>query len=569
MFDSLAVQVSNRSMTTFVFGHRNPDTDAICSAIAYADLLQRTTRPDAIAACCGTPNQRTAYVLKRAGVPTPRIVMDIRPEVFDLCGREPVTAKRGEVFYEVYQRMKDHDVRAVPIVDENRRVVGLLSLLQLMDLIFRDDADPLKTRTVKTSLGKIREILGGSFQHELYPNQLDELLVMVGAMSAGGFTERMQRFPAERLIVVCGDRPTIQLPAIEHGVRALVVTGGYALSDGLVELAKSRGVAVIQSPYDTATTTMRIKSSQFIDSAIDTDFVVLPAKLTIEEARQKTERVNEPIFPVVNDAGLLVGVVTKSDLVHPPKPKLVLVDHNELSQAVTGAEDAEILEVLDHHRIGGSLKSTQPIRFINEPLGSTCTLVARQFRAAGLTPSAGIALCMASGIISDTLFLRSPTTTVIDKEILVWLEELSQVNLQQYAKEFFEIGSALRNCAPAEVVREDCKEFTEHGIKFSISQIEETGFDLFWDRKDQLREALEELSQHQRLDFCALLVTDVVSNGSLLLLSKESEAWDEINYPCLDRGLYELPDVVSRKKQLLPLLAQVLRGANSSNAPTR
>lgn len=569
MFDSRARQVFDRSMTTFVFGHRNPDTDAICSAIAYADLLQRTTRPDAIAACCGTPNQRTAYVLKRAGVPTPRIVMDVRPEVFDLCGREPITAKRGEVFYEVYQRMKDHDVRAVPIVDENRRVVGLLSLLQLMDLIFRDDADPLKTRTVKTSLGKIREILGGSFQHELHPNQLDELLVMVGAMSAGGFTERMQRFPAERLIVVCGDRPTIQLPAIEHGVRALVVTGGYSLSDGLVELAKSRGVAVIQSPYDTATTTMRIKSSQFIDSAIDTDFVVLPAKLPIEEARLKTERVNEPIFPVVNDAGILVGVVTKSDLVHPPKPKLVLVDHNELSQAVTGAEDAEILEVLDHHRIGGSLKSTQPIRFINEPLGSTCTLVARQFRAAGLTPSAGIALCMASGIISDTLFLRSPTTTAIDKEILVWLEELSQVNLQQYAKEFFEIGSALRNCAPAEVVREDCKEFTEHGIKFSISQIEETGFDLFWDRKDQLREALEELCQHQRLDFCALLVTDVVSNGSLLLLSKESEAWDEINYPCLDRGLYELPDVVSRKKQLLPLLAQVLRGANSSNTPAR
>ncbi|MEY2611340.1 MAG: hypothetical protein RL069_151 [Planctomycetota bacterium] len=552
-------------MTTFVFGHRNPDTDAICSAIAYADLLQQTHRPDAIAACCGTPNQRTEYVLKRCGLPAPRIVMDVRPEVIDLCGREPITAKRGEVFYEVYQRMKDHEVRAVPIIDEQRKVVGLLTLLQLMDLIFRDDADPLKTRTVKTSLGKIREILCGSFQNELHPEQLDELLVMVGAMSAGGFTERMQRFPAERLIVVCGDRPTIQLPAIEHGVRALVVTGGYALSDGLVELAKSRGVAVIQSPYDTATTTMRIKSSQFIDSAIDTEFVALPAKQPIEEARIKTERVNEPIFPVVNDAGVLLGVVTKSDLINPPKPKLVLVDHNELSQAVTGAEDAEILEVLDHHRIGGSLKSTQPIRFINEPLGSTCTLVARQFRSAGLTPTPGIALCMASGIISDTLFLRSPTTTLIDSEILSWLESLCKVNLQQYAKEFFEIGSALRNCSPEEVVREDCKEFTEHGIKFSISQIEETGFDLFWDRKDQLRTALEELCENQKLHFCALLVTDVVSNGSLLLLSKESEAWDEINYPCLDRGLYELPDVVSRKKQLLPLLAQVLRSTAASS----
>lgn len=553
-------------MTTFVFGHRNPDTDAICSAIAYADLLQQTHRPDALAACCGTPNKRTEYVLKRCGLPAPRIVMDVRPEVIDLCVREPITAKRGEVFYEVYQRMKDHEVRAVPIVDEQRKVVGLLTLLQLMDLIFRDDADPLKTRTVKTSLGKIREILCGSFQNELHPEQLDELLVMVGAMSAGGFTERMQRFPAERLIVVCGDRPTIQLPAIEHGVRALVVTGGYALSDGLVELAKSRGVAVIQSPYDTATTTMRIKSSQFIDSAIDTEFVALPAKQPIEEARIKTERINEPIFPVVNDAGVLLGVVTKSDLINPPKPKLVLVDHNELSQAVTGAEDAEILEVLDHHRIGGSLKSTQPIRFINEPLGSTCTLVARQFRSAGLTPTPGIALCMASGIISDTLFLRSPTTTLIDSEILSWLESLCKVNLQQYAKEFFEIGSALRNCSPEEVVREDCKEFTEHGIKFSISQIEETGFDLFWDRKDQLRTALEELCEDQKLQFSALLVTDVVSNGSLLLLSKESEAWDEINYPCLDRGLYELPDVVSRKKQLLPLLAQVLRStATSSN----
>jgi manganese-dependent inorganic pyrophosphatase len=546
-------------MSTLVFGHRNPDTDAICSAIAYADLLQKTHRPDAIAACCGTPNQRTEYVLKRAKVPAPRIVMDVRPEVLGLCTREPVTAKRGEVFYEVYQRMKEHDVRALPIIDQDRKVVGVLSLLQLMDLIFRDDADPLKTRTVRTSLGKVREILGGSFQHAIQPEQLDELLVMVGAMSAGGFTERMQRFPAERLMVVCGDRPTIQLPAIEHGVRAIIITGGYALSDGLVELAKSRNVAVLQSPYDTATTTMRVKSSQFIDSAIDEDFITLSAKQPIDEARTKTDRIRQSMLPVVNDAGLLVGVVSKSDLVNPPKPKLVLVDHNELSQAVNGAEDADILEVLDHHRIGGSLKSTQPIRFINEPVGSTCTLVARQFRAAGINPTPGIALCMASGIISDTLFLRSPTTTQIDRDVLSWLEKLCQVDLEQYAREFFEIGSALRNCAPAEVVREDCKEFTEHGIRFSISQIEETGFDLFWDRKEDLRKALEELANKQRLQFSALLVTDVVSNGSLLLLSRESDAWDEINYPCLDRGLYELPNVVSRKKQLLPLLAQVLR----------
>jgi len=549
-------------MTILVFGHRNPDTDAICSALAYADLLQQTTRPDAIAACCGTPNKRTEYVLKCAKLSPPRIVMDVRPELADVCHRDSITASPGEVFYEVYQRMKDHDVRAIPIVDKDRKVVGVLTLLQLMDLIFRDDADPLKTRTVSTSLEKISHILSGRFQHSIDPSRLDELLVMVGAMSAGGFTERMQRFPASRLIVVCGDRPTIQLPAIEHGVRALVVTGGYELSSGLVELAKSRGVAVIQSPHDTATTTMRIKSSQFIDSAVDTEFVALNGKQPADEARIKLEKVNEPIFPVVNDSNVLIGVLTKSDLINPPKPKLILVDHNELSQAVKGAEDAEILEVLDHHRIGGGLKSTQPIRFINEPVGSTCTLVAKQFRAAGLTPRPGIALCMASGIISDTLFLRSPTTTDVDREILEWLAGICEVDLVQYAKEFFEIGSALRNCTPAEIVREDCKEFTENNTRFSISQIEETGFDLFWDRKEELRTALEELAAKNRLHFSALLVTDVVRNGSLLLLSHESEAWDEINYPYLDRGLYELPDVVSRKKQLLPLIAQLIGTAD-------
>lgn len=552
------LKVASVPMTVLVFGHRNPDTDAICSAIAYADLLQQTTRPEAIAASCGTPNKRTEYLLRRAKVAPPRLVMDVRPEVEDVCQRNVTTASYGDVFYEVYQRMKEHDLRAIPVIDDQRKVIGVLSLLQLMDLIFRDDRDPLKTRTVRTSLSKICEIIGGTFQHSIEPAQHDELLVMVGAMSAGGFTERMQRFPAERLLVVSGDRPTIQLPAIEHGVRALVVTGGYSLSSGLVQLAQARNVAVIQSPFDTATTTMRIKSAQFIDSAVDKTYISLYAKQPVDEARAIVENSNEPIFPVVNDSGTLVGVLSKSDLVNPPKPRLILVDHNELSQAVNGADEADIIEVLDHHRLGGGLKSTQPIRFINEPVGSTCTLVARQFRAWGIMPKPGIALCMAAGIISDTLFLRSPTTTDVDRDILKWLRGFVEIDLEEYAKEFFEIGSALRTCTAEEVVREDCKEFVEHGIRFSISQIEEIGFDLFWDRKDDLRTALEAMAESCKLEFSALLVTDVVSNGSLLLLSHESEEWDEINYPRLDRNLYQLDNVVSRKKQLLPLIAQLI-----------
>ncbi|MFM8284182.1 MAG: putative manganese-dependent inorganic diphosphatase [Planctomycetaceae bacterium] len=548
-------------MSLLVFGHRNPDTDAICSAIAYADLLRRTGRPDAVAACCGPPNTRTQYVLAAAELPPPRMVMDVRPAMESICRRDVPTVRHGDVFHEAYLRMKAHDLRAIAAVDDEHRVVGLVSVLHLMDLFFHDEGDPVLSRTVDTSLDKIRDVLGGDFQVPLRTAERSDLLVMVGAMSSEGFTERLHRFPRERVVVVCGDRPTIQVPAIERGVRALVITGGFALSSGLEQLARSHGVAVVRSPFDTVNTTMRIRSSQFIDPVVDSDVVTLPARMGVADARPVVERSQQPVFPVVEDDGRLVGLAFKSDVINPPKPQLVLVDHNELAQAVAGAEDADIVEVLDHHRLGGGLKSTQPIRFINEPVGSTCTLVARQFRAAGIEPRPEIALCMASGIISDTLFLRSPTTTDTDREVLGWLRGLCPADLDTYARDFFEIGSALRSKPAAGVITEDCKEFSEHGVRFSISQIEETGFDLFWERKDELRTALEDFAGRHGLDFSALLVTDVVSQGSLLLLSHESEAWDEINYPRLDRGLYELKNVVSRKKQLLPLLSQLITPA--------
>jgi manganese-dependent inorganic pyrophosphatase len=545
-------------MSVLVFGHRNPDTDAICSAIAYADLLQQTSRPDAVAACCGPPNQRTEYVLERAGLPAPKLVMDVRPQVEDVCRRDIVTASYGDAFHEAYERMRKSNLRAIPVVDDDRRVLGVLSILTMMELFFIDAADTTKARAVTTSLEKICGVLGGTFRNAVEPERSDELLVMVGAMSAEGFSERIKQYPCERLIVVCGDRPSIQLPAIDARVRAVVITGGFPLAAEVVEIAKAKGVSVISSPFDTVNTTLRIKSSQFIDPVVEVDVVTVPGKLTVTEARELAERSPQPVFPVVGDDGVLIGMAFKTDLISPPKPQLVLVDHNELGQAVNGADEAEIVEVLDHHRLGGGLKSTQPIRFVNEPVGSTCTLVARQFRAAGITPKASVALCMASGIISDTLHLRSPTTTDVDRDVLGWLEGLCGVDLDEYAREFFAIGSALRSREPAAVIREDCKEFSEHGVRFSISQIEETGFDLFWERKDALQSALETYAERNKLAFSALLVTDVVSNGSLLLLSQDSDAWDDINYPRLGRGLYQLENVVSRKKQLLPLISQLL-----------
>lgn len=544
-------------MTLHVFGHRNPDTDAICSAVAYADFLARTTRPDAVAASCGTANQRTEFALRKAGVAPPRIIMDIRPEVEDVCNTEPVFARQYDVFFDVYQRMNQHEIRAIPILDDEDRVMGIVTLLDLLELMFDGGVDPVQSREVRSTLDQVVSVLGGSYQHAVNPTKVDDFVLTVGAMSAGGFTERMKQFPAERLLIVSGDRPTIQLPALETGVRALIVSGGYQLSSGLMQIAKANDVTIINSPFDTATTTMRIKAAQLIESVVDHDFVTLSAKTPVEAAQSQVVRSKQTIFPVL-DSGKLVGVLSKSDLVNPPQPEIVLVDHNELGQAVQGAEDANIVEVLDHHRLGGSLRSAHPMRFTMEPVGSTCTLVAKMFRQAGIDPSPGVALCMASGMISDTLFLRSPTTTDVDRELLEWLRNFCEHDLDEFAGEFFQVGSALRTCTPDQVVREDCKEFEESGRRFSISQIEEIGFDLFWQRKQELTEALCELARDNRLEFSALLVTDISSNGSLLLMSSEPDGWEEINYPELEERLYELNEVVSRKKQLLPLIISLL-----------
>ena len=206
------------------------------------------------------------------------------------------------------------------------------------------EGDPIKSRTVTTNLKKITNALGGSFQHEVDSERRDELLVMVGAMSSDGFTARMQQFDKDRTLVVCGDRPTIQLTAIEQGVRGLVITGGFDLSSGLAELAKARGVSVLLSPFDTVNTTTRIRSSQFIDPAVDRQVVTLPAKMRVSEARSIVERSKQPVFPVVGDDGLLAGISFKSDVINPPRPKLVLVDHNELTQAVAGIEEADVID---------------------------------------------------------------------------------------------------------------------------------------------------------------------------------------------------------------------------------
>ena len=262
-------------------------------------------------------------------------------------------------------------------------------------------------------------------------------------------------------------------------------------------------------------------------------------------------------FPVLDEAGEMVGILSKSDFLKKVERQLILVDHNELSQAVAGADKVDIIEIIDHHRIG-ALTTQQPILFRNEPVGSTSTIVADCFFRYDVDLPKPIAGLLLAGLVSDTLNLTSPTTTERDEKVLRRLEEISGVNATSFTETLFESGSVLTSKPPARAITADCKEYNEGERTFSVAQIEEIGFDQFWKRKTDVVEALDKYRKKQEYFFSALLVTDVVTQNSLLLVSGGAEFLLKIDYPELEHGIFQLDGVVSRKKQLLPFLTHCL-----------
>lgn len=546
------------SQPIYVIGHKNPDTDAICSAISYAWFLNHHQQSNAVAACCGEINARTQFALREAGLPPPRLIMDVRPTIEAVARKDIISAQCGEPLFTVYRRMLQKRVRVLPVLDEKQNLFGLISFPRLMELVLPEDHPDADSREVETDLIRLADVLGGSLVHGVEAARTQVFLMMVAAMSARGFTERMKKFPPDRCLIVTGDRPTIQTHAIEYGVRALVITGGYSMADELLEDARERGVSVLYSPHDTATTTLLIRSAKSIRPAVQTTFRRVPANARIDAIAREIASEPQDLFPVMDENDRLIGVFSKSDLVNPPRPRLILVDHNEFGQAVTGADQADILEVIDHHRLGGGLSSREPIRFINEPVGSTCTIIGKFLLHRNAPPPRPIALCLAAGIISDTLLLQSPTSTDSDRQVLQWLAAAGGFDPRAFAENLFAAGSVLELKTPEEAVSMDCKEYAEQGWRFAVAQIEELDLAHFSEHRRGLQNALAKMVKERDLHFAALMVTDITHQNSLLLVAGDARVKDAIDYPEISDGLFQLDGVVSRKKQLLPHLILIL-----------
>ena len=546
-----------------VIGHRNPDTDAICSAIGYAEFKRRTGMPEAVAARCGDTNDRIDFVLHTFGMPAPRFVADVAPKVRDVMQPKVLSVTPDSTAAEALGLMDEHNIRFLPVLDAKRTCRGLLSLFKLSKFLFPAANRLIDSRRVLSSLENLSHTLGGTMLVMQDAEREEDLILMIGAMSLESFAERLENYPREKLAVVVGDRCDIQNLAIREGVRVLIVTGGLGVEPKTLEMSKKKGVSLISSPHDTATTAALCRAAVAVRHMLNEDFLSMREDASLATVRASAAASGFAAFPVVDANGRTVGVMSKTDFLKTVQCRLILVDHNELSQAVLGADQVEIIEIIDHHRIG-TLTTHQPILFRNEPVGSTSTIVADCFFRQAIEMPRNIAGLLLAGLVADTLNLTSPTSTARDAEVLAKLEKIAEVNARAFTEKLFASGSLLTLKPAPQAVTTDCKEYHEGAATFSVAQIEEIGFDQFAKRKDELLAALTEYQRHHGYLFSALMVTDVTRQCSMLLVAGTKRFLERIDYPKVEPGIFELREVVSRKKQLLPYLTHCLQRMRSA-----
>lgn len=542
--------------TVYVIGHRNPDTDSIAAAIAYAALKRQTGLPGAVAAMAGEPNPQTRYILDRLGIVAPLYLADVHPKVRDIVNRHPVTVSMGASAYEALEKFHASGVRVMPVLDAAGRPHGSLSLLRLSENYLLPGSD--RQRELTTNLPLLATTLSGRFVTGGGDAGAVTLKLFIGAMLEESFAARIEGYDPESLLIMTGNRRTIHHCSIERGVKLLVVTGNHPLDDDLLSMAKEKGVAVLLTPHDTATAAWLSRLSTPVSLLAERRFATIGVGEPTGSLRRKILSSGEPAVFVIDEEGALAGVATKSSLLAPNPYALILVDHNELGQAVPGAEEVEILEVIDHHKLGNSHTIT-PIAFITSPVGSTCTLVAQRYREHGLEPERNMAALMLAGILSDTVILKSPTTTAGDQTTVSWLEGLSGLIAGEFGRDIFAASSSLNSYgSPQRVVEADLKLFSHEGKTIGIGQVEVVGFDEFFGMKEELLAVLAGIKQRDRLFIAGLMVTDITAETTLFLVEGHTSIAQVMEYPQLEPHLYELKNVMSRKKQMVPHLLKIL-----------
>ena len=553
----------NREPRIFVSGHRNPDIDSIASAYALAELRRRQGVKQITAVCPGMLPERAAWLFKRFGVKPPDSRNDIHVRLSDMADDRVPVIEADTTLLDAVTVLKDSAMPRLPVVEKDKTFLGMLSPLTLLSKLLNvgcDSENSLTGRRVHSSIRLIRQVLNAETLTCFEDEAIQDFCVYVAAMSQDNFEKHLPQTHHE-LAVIAGDRPEIHIRTLARPIRLLIVTGNCPVEKLIVDEAEKRRVTILRTPYDSASVIRRIKFSmpvRFADFAEDS--FLLSTHDLLRDVRSDVLSAPEDVYPVIGDDAKLAGVVTKRQFNAPPPFRMILVDHNETAQWIPGLEEIPVIEVVDHHRIG-MMPTAQPIKFTGDIVGSTCTLVAMMYRASGesLTPEcAGILL---GGVVSDTLNLRSPTTAPLDHRMCEWLEKISGVKGADLMADLMKLDSPLISKSAEEVINGDRKNYEDNHFRFAVAQVEENNLELLHQRLPELERAVSEAVRQDSLDFFALLVTDPVRGNSELLMEGLPAVLKRMPYSRTPDGIFLLPGVLSRKKQLLPQLLSITSGS--------
>ncbi|MDR2397127.1 MAG: putative manganese-dependent inorganic diphosphatase [Spirochaetaceae bacterium] len=545
--------------TVYVIGHKNPDTDSVVSATAYARLKQIQGQHKVLAARAGKINPQTEYIFERFGVPVPEYLPDLIPKARHYISGEPVTIHEELSVWEALELLQKDDSQALPIVDRNGVYRSMLHYQSFSRYII-NHINPRKKSSFPLTLNHLAATIHAQPITLFNGTELRRSPIMVAASYTSHFKEHLEAEGADNALVIVGDRWDIQRRCIERKVRALILSAGHTLSKELADLAEEKEVTVLISPFDTSSTAMLIIYSVPVGALGDKEVPLVRLKDPVWSFRETLTKIPSRCLPVADDESKIQGVIFEGDLINEPNVEVIMVDHNEPSQAIEGIENYKILEVIDHHRLG-NLSTRYPITFINRVVGATCTIITNLYREQKVPLERGIASLLLCGIIADTLVLQSATTTETDIETAEYLSSITGLDIKSLGNDMQGAANQVNALSAEELIKLDMKEYTERGLAFSVSQIETDNPRALVARREEIAGVLEQVRAAQDYLFSALLVTDVTVLDSLLFVSGKKAFINRIKFPMSERGIYVLKQVVSRKKQLLPLLAELVEKA--------
>jgi manganese-dependent inorganic pyrophosphatase len=534
----------------YIIGHKNSDMDSVASAYAYAHLLRVQGEEQAVAARNGVLKPEVRFVLDRYGVEPPEAIDDVYLQVRDVMRRGVISATLDQPLLEAGQMLQEHNRRSMPVVDDGNRVHGIIATEDFAKLFF-NDLDPRAVNRVALNRENLVRVLKGRVLVEGRRTLGNR--VLVGAMQA----ETMVDYIEPGCLVVLGDREDAQLLAMEAGAAALVITGDLLVSERTLAAARRHGVLVISTAHHTFTAVRLINLSASTKEYMNREFDSCHPEDQMSEVQIKLARRRS--LPVVNNEGKLVGYLSRTDLINARPKRVILVDHNEQSQAVDGLDEAELLGIIDHHRIA-DVHTNRPIMFRADPVGCTGTIIAGMYHEAEVPIPRQAAGLLLAGLLYDTLILRSPTSTPRDEKVAAELAGITGEDIEHYGQEIFAAAATdLANRSAESLLTADFKEFTVRDAKFAIGTVETASPTAIEKRSAELLQAMRRLAHERGYTSFLFMIVDIINMRATLLITGGERAVAEVLRAPLDPGGHSIvvEGLVSRKKQLVPLLDRI------------